>query len=180
MHIENGAQAINITGVEISPDQVEIAKQNIPNATFYVGDIRVFPLPSETFDVATSNMVWEFLDDEGLEAGFRNVHGSLKPGGKLVTITTHPNRYIGKHGVTEPGWVNTKGPWNSNDERFENWYRTVDRFTELAQEAGFTIAVLEEPFLEIPEDAPDEDKAKFEESFDHFGFPARLVMVAQK
>src|SRR5437870_1622874 len=37
--MDNGIKPENIIGVEISPDQVEIARREIPEATFIVGDL---------------------------------------------------------------------------------------------------------------------------------------------
>ena len=71
-----GVRPEDITGVEISPDQVVMAHERIPAATFVVGDISDASLLTEksgTFDVVFSHMVFEHLSDEQLE---QVLHGS--------------------------------------------------------------------------------------------------------
>ncbi len=175
--IDLGLKPENITGVEISPEEVKIARKNIPEANFIVGDIVNVDLPKDEFDVVTSYMVWEFLNGERLDKAFKNLYASMKTGGIFLYGTTHPGRYEGKYGVTEEGWVKTGGPWGG---AFENWYRRVATFVEATKRAGFEIEVLAEP--EMPEEAnrlAEEHPDRYT-PFDSFGAPARLIVLARK
>ena len=172
--ISQGIKANNIMGVEISPNEVDIAKKRIPEAIFQVGDIVTFKLPSDTFDVVTSYMVWEFLDRDRLDKAFSNLNASMKPGGVLIYGTTHPGRYVGKYGVKDEGWVNTGGPWGGS---FDNWYRTVEQFISQTEQAGFTIDQVQE--LDMPIEAAHAYPDRIKE-FNSFGAPVRLTVVAHK
>ncbi|MDP1743184.1 MAG: class I SAM-dependent methyltransferase, partial [Candidatus Amesbacteria bacterium] len=101
---EMGADPHNIVGVEIAEAQVEKARIVLPGADFRVGSV-ADPLPEvDYFDIAVSNMVTEFLDKATFESALRSMYSAMKPGGTGVFITTHPDRFTKKHGVTEEGY----------------------------------------------------------------------------
>ncbi len=170
--VKNGIPARNITGVEISPDQVEIAKKNVPGARFEVGDIRYFELPASEYDGATVNMVLEFLDPEGLDQALGNIYQAMKPGSILVFNSTHPGRVEGKYELDSDhrGWFDTGGPWGGE---FQNWHRSVNDYVEQTEAAGFSVEVVDELYM------PADIEAEHPE-FKSFGAPARLVVVARK
>ncbi|MEK7188543.1 MAG: class I SAM-dependent methyltransferase, partial [Patescibacteria group bacterium] len=84
-----GFSAENILGVEISPDQVEIASREIPGATFEIGDISSHTLIPNYNELAIMIMVPEFLDDGRYPRALDNISASMKNGGVFVYITTH-------------------------------------------------------------------------------------------
>jgi SAM-dependent methyltransferase len=85
------AQAVGergrVVAVDISEPMLGVARQRVAesglhNITLLLGDAQVFALEPDAFDIATSRMGVMFFADP--VAAFRNIHGALKPGGRLV------------------------------------------------------------------------------------------------
>lgn len=144
--IEKWILAKNITWVEISSKQVEIAKQLIPEANFIHGDIRNIELPNSNFELAISNMVLEFLDNDWLKQSFQITYDSLIEGGEFIVITTHPKKLSQNYWIKDEWWYKVKYDWWKEGY---NFYRNVNTFLDIAKEIGFKIEAVEE--LEIPE-----------------------------
>lgn len=176
--IPNGVKPELITGVEISPDQVEIAKSTIPGANFIVGDITQVKHPEGTFDVVFSHMVFEHLDDAQLAAASAIAYEALKPGGTFGFVVTHPDKMTDLEGnlVTTYGHFKTSAPWGGE---LDNWRRSVDDTHLIVRNTGFEIAQSDElQFPEVPADSSEEDRAAYEK---YSRYPAiRLLIVARK
>lgn len=74
-----------ITGVDSSAALLEIARRDLPNATFYVQDVRQLQLP-ETFDAALSTFdsLNHILSLGDLHDVFSGVYATLRVGGLFV------------------------------------------------------------------------------------------------
>lgn len=137
----------NITGVEISANQIDIAKQRVPGVNFLHDDIRTVILQKNFYDTAIANMVVEFLDNEWLKQAFQNIYDSLKDNWEFITITTHPNRMMYWSTTKKvEGWFKTMYPWGEN---WHTFYREIDTFIDIAKDVGFRIQEIEE--YEIPD-----------------------------
>lgn len=70
-----------VTGFDLSPQMVEFARRNVPQAEFHVADAARFEL-SETFDAAVSTFdsLNHILDRDDLEAAFRHTAAGLHRG----------------------------------------------------------------------------------------------------
>lgn len=134
--IVNGIGPKNIVGVEISPDQVAIARKEIPEAEFIVGDLATVRLGANSFDAATQHMVAEHLDDATLDAVNANTFKALKPGGRYLVILTHPSKTAVSKGSDESGPFMTTFPWGGKGL---NYHRTRKELMEAYQRAGFII-----------------------------------------
>jgi len=170
-----GVKPANITGIELSSNQVEIAKTRFPDVRFRQGDIRTL-LPIQevgTFDLVVSHMVYEFLDDEGLGQALASAAAGLRKGGELVYIVTHPNKMILKEGLEDRGWFETSAPWGG---KVDNWFRFVGDFVNATTEAGFEIDVMES--LSIPDEAREADPDQWEK-YHNYGH-MRLLIKATK
>ncbi|MDP3880710.1 MAG: class I SAM-dependent methyltransferase [bacterium] len=165
--LPNGVPSENITGIEISPKQVEIAKQRVPGADFRVGDITKLELDPESFDVALSHMVFEHLDDAGLSAVCKTTFEALKPGGEFIFVVTHPDKMTDLEGklVTEDGPFTTTAPWGGE---LLNWKRSVERTREILEAAGFEIELTED--VKFPEPSEDLSEAEKEEYMKHYNY----------
>lgn len=168
-----GFKPENFLGVEISGEQVAIAQREIPEAKFEVGNIVDHKLPSDAHDLDIMVMVAEFLSPEDYPVALTNIYNSTAPGGTFLYITTHPDRYDAKYGVSSGGAeVTTQGPWDPN-QKFSNYVRSVEEQKAGLEAAGFVIEEVEE--LDLPDDAktahPD---------FTHADRKVRLVIVATK
>lgn len=157
-------------GVEISPEQVAIARREIPGAVFEVGDISTHSLPANVFGLATMVMVGEFLDAQTYPQALSNIFAAMSPGGIFINITTHPDRYKAKYGVTH-GEVITKGPWGGGD--FTNYVRGVNEQVRAVRSAGFSSRAVQN--LDLPWEAL---RANPEFAYPHHH--VRLAIVAQK
>lgn len=75
-----------VTGVDISPQQAELARRTGITAT--VANAENLPFEDQSFDaVATITTTTDFDD---LPPVFAEAHRILRPGGRLVVITSHP------------------------------------------------------------------------------------------
>jgi len=152
--LPHGVAARDITGVEISPRQVEMAKARIPGANFILGDITNVALPSDTFDVAFSHMVFEHLDDEQFLAVCKNTYVALKPGGTFAFVMTHPDRMVDIDGnlIKEYGPFTTMAPWGVE---LRNWRRSISQTINTIKTVGFEVELTEE--IKFPEPTRDLD-----------------------
>ncbi len=153
--LPNGVNAERITGVEISPDQVEMAKARIPGAMFIVGDISDPALLSErsgSFGVVFSHMVFEHVSDEQFAQVCANAHRLLNDGGVFAFVVTHPDKMTDLNGdmVTKDGAFVTTAPLGGE---LHNWRRSIESTLEAVRDAGFTIESNEE--LPFPTTAPE-------------------------
>lgn len=165
--------AKSFTGVEISPDQVKIAQNRVPEAEFIVGDISEVKLPEEKFDLVFSNMVLEFLDPAKLAKTMENTARALKPDGTLLYITTHPDKMKINSGLETPGVFTVKFPWGGEGP---NYYRTKEDFIKATEGAGFKIQVTED--LNLPKEAEKIDPDEYKR---YMQYPnTRLVVKAIK
>lgn len=177
--IQNGIPAENIDGIEISPEQVKIAIAKNLGAHFKVGDLRKDALPENTYDVITRHMVDEHLDNQGLLEISQNTFKALKPGGALVVVFTHPDKITASSGITKEGWFETTFPWKGPDGKFQkgqNYFRPVEVYTKILQEAGFIIDSIEG--LQIPPEAEAENKDEYKK-YKSYG-NIRLAVKAHK
>jgi len=63
---------LNIKGIDLSEKMIKLAKSNVPNAEFYIQDIRDLNFVSRQFDVIISSFCLPYLyDDEAKEFIFK-------------------------------------------------------------------------------------------------------------
>ncbi len=184
--LPSGVRPEDITGVEISPDQVKMAQARIPGATFLVGDISKPDLlagEEGSFDVVFSHMVFEHLSDAQFMSTCRNAHRLLKPGGTFGFVVTHPDKMTDVAGnlVTTYGEFVTSAPWGGE---LHNWRRGVESTLAVLKEVGFVIEETEH--IGFPAAAPaglsPEDQAEFDANAKKYRqYPAiRLLVRARK
>jgi len=119
------AQQFAVTGVDISPRQIERAKAAIPEAHFICADITELQLPTDSFDGVASFVVFNHVPRELLAPLLGNIHGWLVSGGWLLTA----------FGASDnPGWT---GDWLGARTFFSGFPPEVN--SSLVREAGFTI-----------------------------------------
>ena len=93
------AQRFAVTGVDISPHQVERARAAIPEATFVCADFTDLELPAGSFDAVASFYVFNHVPRELLAPLLASIHGWLVPRGWLLTAFGQSDN---------PGWT---GEW---------------------------------------------------------------------
>ena len=74
-------------GFDLSPEYIEQAKKQFPNAKFICERVSKFSLASEqSFDVVLAFGIVHHLEDAEALQLFQIAYDALKPGGKLVTV----------------------------------------------------------------------------------------------
>lgn len=79
------AKIANVTGVDLSPMMISLARANVPSARFILADIMCAEFPPASLDAVTSFYAIFHLPKEEHEELFRRVHRWLKPGGHFLT-----------------------------------------------------------------------------------------------
>lgn len=131
------AQRFALTGVDISPQQVERARAAIPQAEFLCADFTDLQLPEGSCDAVVSFYVFNHVPRDLLAPLLGRIHGWLVPGGWLLTA----------FGVSDnPGWT---GEWLGAETFFASFPPAVN--SQLVREAGFTIERDEVITFEEPE-----------------------------
>ena len=78
------AQRFRVTGVDISPRQVERARAAIPDAEFLCADFTELELPAGSLDACVSFLVFNHVPRDLLTPLLAKIHGWLVPGGWLL------------------------------------------------------------------------------------------------
>lgn len=119
------AQRFAVTGVDISPKQIERARAAVPNAEFICADFTDLELPAGSFDAVASFYVFNHVPRELLAPLLADIHTWLVPGGWLLTA----------FGQTDnPGWT---GEWLGAPTFFASFPPEVN--SRLVLDAGFAI-----------------------------------------
>jgi SAM-dependent methyltransferase len=131
------AKRFALTGVDISPRQVERARAAIPEAEFICADFTELELPAGSFDAVCSFYVFNHVPRELLGPLLEGIHGWLVPGGWLLSA----------FGASDlPGWT---GDWLGAQTFFSGFPPEVN--SRLVREVGFAIERDEVVVFEEPE-----------------------------
>lgn len=82
------SQHFQITGVDISAEQIRRAQINVPTGTFIHRDIMSIDFPPARFDAVVAYYSIFHLPREEQPELLRRIHGWLKPGGYLLATLT--------------------------------------------------------------------------------------------
>jgi hypothetical protein len=126
----------DVAGTDLDPVLIDIARTNVPEARFYLGDLCVDPVPETDFDlIVSAGNVMGFLPVSGREQALRTLYDALRSSGRAVI------GYGAGRGwdfqdfltvATNSGFV--------VDSLFSTW--TLEPFT---QNSDFLVAVLRKP-----------------------------------
>lgn len=119
-----GARA---TGIDHSPDMVELARERAPGATVVLGSAESLPFGDNTFSAVAMSIVFLFLDDP--VAVLRECRRVLRSGGRLAAYTTAPE-LRGTPAAPEP--LASRGHFYTDDE-----------LAEIAEQAGLTAVTVQ-------------------------------------
>ncbi len=75
------SEYFQVTGVDFSEAQIELARKSVPNAQFLCADMTQLDFPENTFDGITSYYAIIHIPREEHESLLANFHRMLKPGG---------------------------------------------------------------------------------------------------
>jgi cyclopropane fatty-acyl-phospholipid synthase-like methyltransferase len=131
------ASRFRVTGVDISPRQVERARAAVPEAEFVCADATALELPPASFDAVVSFSVFNHLPRELLAPLLARIHAWLAPDGWLLTAL----------GVSDTeSWT---GEWLGAPTFFSSFPPGTN--SRLVREAGFEIVRDELVQFEEPE-----------------------------
>jgi SAM-dependent methyltransferase len=131
------AERFALTGVDISPRQIERARAAIPGAEFVCADFTELELQPRSFDAVCSFYVFNHVPRELLAPLLGSIHGWLVPGGRLLAA----------FGASDlPGWT---GDWLGAPTFFSGFTPEVN--SRLVAEAGFAVVRDEVVVFEEPE-----------------------------
>lgn len=119
------AQSYRVTGVDISPVQIEQATENVPAGEFVCADIRTVSFPGEHFDAVVSLYTFDHVPRDRHSELLQRIHGWLRPGGLLLLSIENRD---------EPGAI---VEWLGVDMHFSMF--DADTTRRLVLDAGFTI-----------------------------------------
>jgi ubiquinone/menaquinone biosynthesis C-methylase UbiE len=78
------AERYQVTGIDLSPRQIEIAKVNVPAASFYVADMSTLVLPASSFDAVIAFYAITHVPRDEHPKLLSNITRWLRPGGLFV------------------------------------------------------------------------------------------------
>lgn len=134
---ERLAQRFAVTGVDISPRQVERARAAIPQAEFVCADFTELELPAGSFDAVAAFYSFNHVPRDLLAPLLERAHSWLVPGGPLLAA----------FGVSDTeGWT---GDWLGAPTFFSSFPAEVN--SRLVREAGFAIERDEVVVFQEPE-----------------------------
>jgi SAM-dependent methyltransferase len=122
------ADGRRVTGVDISPGQIRLARQNVPSATFLQADMTTLDFPAASFDAVVAFYSLTHVPREELGALLGRIRSWLRPGGVFVA----------SFGVEDdPGGI--EEDWLGVDMYFSHFSAKVNR--RLVAEAGFDVEI---------------------------------------
>ena len=80
----------SVLGIDQSEMMIAEAKKrnDTPGITYRVCSLQEYDYPKESFDLAVSNLVLHYVED--LDAVYRRIHETLRPGGVFLMNIEHP------------------------------------------------------------------------------------------
>ena len=90
------AERHEVVGVDISRRQIQLARENVPDATFFTGDMTEVSFPPKTFDAIVSLIAIIHVPREEHAKLFSKMHAMLKDGG-LVLLTLGSEDWVSSH-----------------------------------------------------------------------------------
>jgi SAM-dependent methyltransferase len=134
------ARGRHLTGVDISPGQIERARRNVRSAEFLVADMTTLELPASSFDAVVAFYSLTHIPREELPPLLANIRRWLRPGGL----------FIASFGVEDdPGGI--EADWLGVEMYFSHFSARVNR--RLVDQAGLVVERAE--VLVEPEDRFD-------------------------
>ena len=105
------AEEFDVTGVDFSNRQLELARENVPDATFIEADITEVTFPSESVDAVTAFFSIIHVPRSQHAALYSNVAAWLKPGGLFIAS-------LGKQGREQDwneDWLGARMFWSYHE-----------------------------------------------------------------
>ena len=115
-----------VTGVDISPEQIRRARQNVPSGAFLVADIMGVDFPPASFDAVVSFYAIFHLPRAEHPELFRRIRRWLKPGGHFLgTLAANA-----EENTLDEGFFGTQMYWSNYD---------IDEYRSILEKVGFEL-----------------------------------------
>ena len=88
-----------VTGIDIAPEMIEVARAAVPECSFQVGDACELPFDDGSFDVATSIGTLEFIPDPAMAVS--EMIRCVKAGGSLLIGTLNRLAPLNQHRLSK-------------------------------------------------------------------------------
>jgi cyclopropane fatty-acyl-phospholipid synthase-like methyltransferase len=119
------AERFDVIGVDLSGEQLRLARTAAPESAFVQGDIVQLELPDESFDAVTAFYSFMHVPRDDHPALLARIHGWLRPGGLFLA----PLSTIGGPDRVES--------WLGVEMFFSGWDAATNR--RLVRDAGFEV-----------------------------------------
>jgi SAM-dependent methyltransferase len=162
-----------VSGIDLTPEMLERARVNVPDATFAVADLRELPFADDSFELAVCGLALAHLPS--LDGAVAELARVLTPGARLIVSVLHPFQAL-------LGW---NAPFSGSDGSRgfvrEHPHLHADYLSAFAS-AGLTVTGCVEPTI------TDQELGAKRRAFRHIpeataaayrGLPAVLVWSAQ-
>ncbi len=106
------AERYAVTGVDLSPVQIERARRLVPAAQLFCADMSMIDFPAASFDAVVSFFAIVHVPVAEQRAIFTKIHRWLKPRGYLL-ITVGSRRWTG----IEADWLGAPMYWSQTNRR---------------------------------------------------------------
>lgn len=117
---------LSLTGIDLAPEMLKIAKSRVPTASFIIGDLERTQLKTNVFDFVFSNAALQWCN---LSAALKEMNRLLRPGGKLLLATFGDG--------TLAQWENAWLAVNPNHRRVHEFPNAMELENQL-RHAGFS------------------------------------------
>ena len=120
------SKRFNVTGVDFSEAQIELARKNVPNASFFCQDMTQLDFPGSTFDAVCSYYAIIHIPREEHQALLANFHRILKSDGLALLCLGAENMIV----AIEENYLGTRMYWSHFD---------ADTYLSMLKAVGFII-----------------------------------------
>jgi len=150
------AEGHRVTGADVSPDLVELARAADADGTYVVADAEALPFPDSSFDLVVAFNVLSCVAN--LERAVSEATRVLEPGGRLCLSAVHPvytaGRAEGSDWVVEGGYLeerlHTERVRRGDAElTFANVHRPLGAYAAAFERCGLELEALREPAWEL-------------------------------
>lgn len=149
---------LQINGIDLSPDMIELAQASVPAGTFQVQDCRDLSGIEGKFDAIISSFFFPYLSREEVTTFIEYTKNLLDTDG-LLYVSTMEGDY------EDSGYQS-----NNADDQIYTHYYSLEFLNDVLEENGFTVIHTERKVFELDQ---DEGNDKASETTDLFIF-ARL------
>jgi SAM-dependent methyltransferase len=146
---EYASRGAHVTGVDISPDAIDLLAKEMPEHRFLCADIVALRFPDTSFDIVNSVTVLQHVPEANQRTALSLISQWLKPGGTLVLLDNvvafgaphvFPHRTDEWVGMVEAAGLTPTSIWSSNFEPLFRLASNLGLFDKIAPWGGKSIS----------------------------------------